>query len=286
MSKYTTEVRFILETASGLDESKGSEDIDDIIENSWTSVFYPPDSEKYKGKVIGNVAYHTYICKLILKHYYFREIGAETAGLWKTWMRRKLQEISPYYAKLWETDDVLSATKALMDTDLKMMHSGESEEESQGEKNGTGSTSGTLSGTDTNTRTLNTNRAENGRTTNNNTRRYSDTPQGGLNGMQAVESNMYLTEAEINNGDGTDNRTTADTGTIGDSGTTGRQTSESSTSTETSTNSGNRSETFEETIQGLSGKSYSDMLMKYRETLINIDEMIIGEFEDLFLGLW
>lgn len=274
MSKYTTEVRFILETASGLDESKGAEDIDNIIENSWTSVFYPPQSEKYKGEVIGNVAYHTYICQLILKHYYFREIGAETVGLWKTWMRTKLQEISKYYAKLWESDNVLSATRALMDTDLKRMHSGESEEGREED------VTGSMSGTDTNTRTLNTNRAENGRTTTNNLRRYSDTPQGGLNGMQAVESNMYLTEAEINNGDGTDNRTIADTGTIGDSGTTGRQTSENTVA------SGNRSESFEETIQGLSGKSYSDMLMKYRDTLINIDEKIIGEFEDLFLGLW
>lgn len=46
----------------------------------------------------------------------------------------------------------------------------------------------------------------------------------------------------------------------------------------------------EEYLQRVSGKSggmtYSAMLMEYRETFINIDEMIIEELSDLFFGLW
>ena len=34
MSKYTTELRYICESLSGLDESKGYSDIDTIIANS------------------------------------------------------------------------------------------------------------------------------------------------------------------------------------------------------------------------------------------------------------
>lgn len=46
----------------------------------------------------------------------------------------------------------------------------------------------------------------------------------------------------------------------------------------------------DEYLQNISGKSggasYSALLMQYRETFINIDEMIIEELHDLFFGLW
>ena len=50
------------------------------------------------------------------------------------------------------------------------------------------------------------------------------------------------------------------------------------------------STTTDEYLQRVSGKSggmsYSAMLLEYRETFINIDEMIIEELSDLFFGLW
>lgn len=50
------------------------------------------------------------------------------------------------------------------------------------------------------------------------------------------------------------------------------------------------STTTEEYLQKVSGKSggmtYSAMLIEYRETFINIDEMVIEELSDLFFGLW
>ena len=50
------------------------------------------------------------------------------------------------------------------------------------------------------------------------------------------------------------------------------------------------STTTDEYLQRVSGKSggisYSAMLLEYRETFINIDEMIIEELHDLFFGLW
>ena len=48
--------------------------------------------------------------------------------------------------------------------------------------------------------------------------------------------------------------------------------------------------TTDEYLQRISGKSggmtYSAMLMEYRDSFINIDEMIIEELSDLFFGLW
>lgn len=42
-----------------------------------------------------------------------------------------------------------------------------------------------------------------------------------------------------------------------------------------------------ENLKGNNGsKSYSELLMEYRNTLINIDMMIIDELADLFMGVW
>lgn len=81
---------------------------------------------------------------------------------------------------------------------------------------------------------------------------YSDTPQ---NGLSSVESGEYLTSANVGS-------------------------SESS-----SQSSGEGS--FEERVRGkMSGGSYSRMLKEYRQTFLNIDEMVISELNDLFMGLW
>ena len=97
MSKYTTEVRFICEHLAGLDESKGYDDTDDIIEAARPQIFdfeYPIFDEAYKP-----VLEHK-----ILDHYYTREIGLETYGLWKQKLRAKMREIMPYYNKLYESE--------------------------------------------------------------------------------------------------------------------------------------------------------------------------------------
>ena len=40
----------------------------------------------------------------IIKHYYFREIGLETPGLFKFYLNQKLAEIMPYYNKLYKSE--------------------------------------------------------------------------------------------------------------------------------------------------------------------------------------
>ena len=76
MSKYTTEVRFICETESGLTESVGYKDIDTVLDNSVDKIFdfdFPIFDENYRGVLE----------RKILLHFYTREIGFETVGLWK-----------------------------------------------------------------------------------------------------------------------------------------------------------------------------------------------------------
>lgn len=163
MSKYTTEVRFICEQEAGLDESEGFASVDEVISSSWNKIF-TTKCEFF------DEAYRGVLCRKILKHYYLREIGAETVGVWKLWVNTKLEEIMPYYNQLY-----LSAKlefNPFHDVDLTRKHL----------LNFDGKTNTKDSGT----RDTNTN--ENGT----NYRLYSDTPQGALTG---VDSETYLTDA-------------------------------------------------------------------------------------------
>ena len=96
MSKYTMEVRFACESALGMTESKGYNDVEDIVERAAPLIFnnFPIFDETYRLPLE----------KKILMHYYTREIGEETVGLWKLRLASKMNEIMPYFNKLYETE--------------------------------------------------------------------------------------------------------------------------------------------------------------------------------------
>ena len=116
MSKYTTEVRYICEKEAGYNESKGYNDIDEIISKSIPKIFsfdFP----------IFDEAYRNVLCSKILRHYYTREICVETYGLWKLRLQTKLTEIMPFYNQLYESE--LIKFNPLYDVDLQTRHEGE-----------------------------------------------------------------------------------------------------------------------------------------------------------------
>lgn len=115
MSKYTTEVRCICETYAGLNESEGYNHINDIITKSMDKVF------DFEYPIFDN-AYKNVLQRKILKHYYTREIGLETVGLWKHFLDMRMNEIMPYYNKLYESE--LLKFNPLYDVDLTKDHSG------------------------------------------------------------------------------------------------------------------------------------------------------------------
>lgn len=97
MAKYTTSVRSICEVNSGLEESAGQASVNDIIANSRDKIFdfpYPIYDEEYRPVLESK----------ILKHYYTREICAETVGRWKLFLDARMNEIMPYYNKLYESE--------------------------------------------------------------------------------------------------------------------------------------------------------------------------------------
>lgn len=307
MSKYTTEVRSICEVAAGLTESLGYNSINDILKQAAPNVFnfdWP----------IFDEAYRLPLEIKILKHFYTREIGLETVGLWKLKLDTKLNEIMPYYNQLYKSE--LLEFNPLYDVDITRDHMGENtgnhktdggfsdtaNVSNTAEVDDTTNFTGKVNGTDEST-TQGTNNQTNNNVktvTGKNTNRYSDTPQGALTDLEA---NTYLTNATIVD----DNNSTTDNGTLENtSNVSYNDSSETSTENDTvkrvesnsksdTTRSGtnyNYSDITDTTkyLEHVTGKqgtaSYSRMLQEYRETFLNIDMLVIGELEPLFMQLW
>lgn len=279
MSKYTTQVRFICESKSGLEVSGGSGDVDNIIAGSWNKIFT-------SKAPFFDEAYRSVLCSKILKHYYMREICCETVGIWTLWMNARLEEIMPYYNQLYESAKI--EFNPMHDVDLTRKHERNVE--------GTKEENGTRTETSDGKRTLTGNRDTD--TTGNGTRNttsgsdgtkrdlYSDTPQGAITGL---ENENYLTNARkiTDNVNGTSNE---ETNTTEKSGTdyTETENTDGNVNEETkNTGSSNTTEDYLETVIGKQGtESFSSLLNKFRETFLNIDMMVIEEFSDLFFGLW
>lgn len=255
MSKYTTEVRFICESKAGLSESAGSDNVDDIISKSWDKIFT-------SKAVFFDESYRPLLCQKILKHYYLREIGSETVGIWKLWLNTRLEEIMPFYNQLYKS--ALIEFNPLYDVDLKRTHN----RKIDSSKQDTGTSQSVSSGE------INASVTSSGSSNNTKKDLYSDTPQGAITGL---ENENYLTNA----------RKVTDTGsTSNENSSTG--TNKTTVNDDTSnTGTANSLEDYVENVIGKQGsESYSSMLLKFRETFLNIDMQVIEEFSDLFMGLW
>lgn len=118
MSKYTTEVRFLCESLTGHTESVGFNDANTVIGDAIQYIFdfdYPIFDSSYKGVLE----------RKILRHYYTREIGEETYGLWKLRLQDRLNIIMPYYNQLYES--ALLSFNPFYDVDLTTEHAGTDE---------------------------------------------------------------------------------------------------------------------------------------------------------------
>lgn len=236
MSKFTTQVRFICETAAKVAESGGFNDIEDILDKSWSKIFsdFPIFDEDYRAE----------LCKKILRHYYTREICCETLGRWKLFLSDKMKNIMPYYNQLYQSE--LLKIQPLVSVDRSVTHKGSKSETKTTNRNGTNTSN---SRTDGSTDTWSY---------------YSDTPQGGIEGLS---SNDYLTNATHNRG--TDSTSSTLNGTTSDN----------------ETGTGNGSDSYVDKVLGYEGNQ-SEMLLKFRETFLNIDMMIINELKDLFFTIY
>lgn len=163
MSKYTTELRFICESLVPNYEMKS---INEIIEEARQKIFdfeYPIIDESYK-KILETK---------IIKHFYIREIGLETYGLWKLRLDSKMNEIMPFYNKLYESE--LYKIDPLINTNITKTSSTNGNNTKQGTTNYTSS----INNVSENTNTIDTNNTTTGKITTNNN--LSNTSSNNLN---------------------------------------------------------------------------------------------------------
>ena len=271
MSTFTTQIRFICESKAGLKESVGYDNIAQVIAGARPAIFdfpYPIFDETYRAVLETK----------ILKHYYTREIGEETYGLWKLRLDTKMNEIMPYYNQLYKS--TLLEFNPLYDVDINRTHN--ATRKGTEILNGNVDTNGQVitSTNANNTTTSDNNTDQTG--TNGNTDKYSATPQGGLDGLA---QDKYLTNARMITGNDTLNsKTHSTTDDMIDS------TTDTSTNMTTATKNNttiNNTEDYLESVKGKQGtQSYASMILEFRETFLNIDMMVINDLSDLFMNIW
>ena len=299
MSKYTTELRYICENAAGYDSSKGYKDTDAIIAAAVDKIFsfdFP----------IFDYNYRSALCQKILRHFYTREIGLESYGLWQLKLQTRLNEIMPFYNQMYRSE--LYKFNPLYDTDLTTTHDGT--KNSKADK--TESIKGIGTSVDSEQRNGN-NESDNASTLaqssnisrDNDTTEvdasthydlFSDTPQGGLTG---VDAETYLTNArKINDtntktgkqssGEAVENTGISNDHTSSTFNEAANKTNTRSDSTDTTgTDTINSTENYVLHVIGKNGgQSFSRMLQEFRETFLNIDMLVINELNDLFMNLW
>lgn len=275
MSKYTTEVRFICETAAGYNQSQGYKKIDEIIGDSLNSVFdfdFPMFDESYR----------TVLETKILRHYYTREIGLETVGLWKHFMQMRLNEIMPYYNKLYNSE--LLEFNPLYNVNYDTTHKGKS--------NGASTTTNSGSiGEDISDRAnrilsedISDDRSSERDWDDTSMDKFSDTPQGAVTNLA---NGTYLTNARQIVRSGNDD--------VDEDYTRDRDVSEANTmvrdrdvtTRDNGSGSFNNTDEYLRHVEGNNGsRTFSELLQQFRETFLNIDMMIINDLNDLFMGVW
>ena len=222
---------------------------------------YPIFDEEYR-KILNNK---------IIEHFYFREIGQETPELFKFCLNRKLKEIMPYYNQLYLSEK-LNFDPFINFHELTTYTKNQEITDTYQE---TGGESGNSSKSDTASTTQNTS----GNASENSLSVASDTPQGNIDIVQ-LKNNTYATNAQKSE---SETETSSELTENNESEGTAQYTTQRNNN---STNNRDFEERYNKNISGSRNENPSEMLLKYRQTLLNIDMMIIADLNELFMLLY
>lgn len=295
MAKYTTEVRTVLESLLGRSEHGDADDMESIIEQSWSLVF---DADIYSQFVY----YHWYdgtnpdtgefdefyygdmLCQHILRQFYSREICCESVGLWIQWMNERLVNNLDYIKQLYDGQIQLMFMWTSQQSKLKTIE----HHRYYGDYHSFSKIATELSGSDTSAITNRNSDSSDYDNTNANSNKhiYSDTPQGDfelIDGVEPTPNNvlLYATDGQVTTGGGTDTNDVNATGTRVDS--------------KSQTFTGNYD--YYRSFNGDDGQNwgrkvdFGGMLMQEYRTanasaFIDTDAVIDKLFSDLFIQLW
>lgn len=190
-------------------------------------------------------AYRDILNQKIIDHFWYNEIAHETVDMWIRQMQTKMQEIMPYYNKLYEAE--LIKIDPLSTQDVMNVSGGTQESSSRNEHRENGeTTSKTVSKSDAKSRTV-----------------QSQLPQVRLSGDKdyaTAASDVSSDSGGVNDVDGS----TSSRGS-GEASSRGSQESESHST-------------------GYTGHT-AQLIAAWRDTFINVDLMIIVELQEMFMGI-
>lgn len=248
MASYTIEIRKICEFYGR-----------DVVE-SW---FKDYDLEEYLTQeqitsiVNAGIWNKNKLAKKIVDHYFVREIGFETPGLFENRVKARMQELMEEYLPIIYSNSI--KFDPLVNVDFTETFQREVETES------------TNNGSSESTNNGNSESSSNSNSSGLNVQ--SDTPQGEINKQQILQG-KYASQTNASESE------TAVTDT----------TESTTTSTMESTNNGtaNQTENYTKRTKGNSGVSATAqaLIMQYRDTIRAVDKEIIEKLNDMFMGLY
>jgi hypothetical protein len=223
-------------------------------------------------------SYRPALNKKIVDHFYNREIGMETVSMFRHQLRRRMNEIMPLYNQHYEASRIkIDPLKTIDIRNVGNMEAtsnatGHAETATTGHEQtdttGHGQTdttgnSATTSASDAKSRAV-----------------ASDHPQENLSGTgdYATSSNDAISNTTAN---GTSDDTTS--ATRDDTGSAVRNDTGTATQDDTNTATQNASNTGSTT--GFTGNQAA-VIFQLRQTFVNVDMMVIGDLEDLFMLVW
>lgn len=184
----------------------------------------------------------------ILDYYYEDEIGLETPALFRKFLNNRLNIIMPKYNILYEAQREY-ALNLYNNTNIReeLTRTADSTTNSTSSSNST--SNGTSQGT-TNGKNL-----------------YQDTPQGKIT-QAALEEQTWATNVTFDNS--TNSGSSSNTSLVNDS----------------TQGTGNANEHYVKTLVGGDKIVYADAYKKVVDNIVSIDQMIIEELSDLFMGIF
>lgn len=264
MSKYTVELRYLVESR------------------------YPLGLDKYP---IFDEAYRQGLNDKIINHFMFREIAFETPGLFINRLNVRMAEIMPYYNQLYMSEllkfEPLSNFE-YTETVSEDENKNRSKDTNQSHRNNVDSsaTSNIEGSGDSHGREQT---AEENEHKDMGYTYESDTPEQLFTPDDLVQG-IYASTAHVDKLQKNDQRSillqTEAGETSKSKGTTTSETTDNGTLTADETEKETRLESIQRKMTGRNSISGATLLKEFRETMLNIDMLVIGDLNDLFFALY
>lgn len=320
MSRFTTELRFMLESQAGLESAGAASDVNTVIDStrSWLFDFSYPCSSLTDAE-------KAHLEKNFMLQNYNREIGFETFGLFKNRLQAKLWLIMPKYEKLYALEhenleffDDVNYFKTTQGDSNKRTGSVEHQNSGKDTTITTGGYSDTNSGALTDVKTGKVKETTGGTDTKTTNGKYKDTASGNdmilnsdtpQNEVDITASAAYISQAQKNiKGSAVERQYTDLTeqmaaGQYRETEYQNEQNVSTDTRAQTRSYSNLKNEnennkklvdTFNNLLDtvNLTEHTYGNMgdnldkFIKYRDNILNLERMIIDECNDLFMLMY